>query len=141
MRPAFAGRGVGPRGRSGAGGARAPEEAAAPMKDGADGRLTAHRGCGAARPRAAGRSDDHWSLSSTEMWSSGMQMRQELVVQAEPDGDETSALVLHDGQRADLARLTDLIQQTRELVRHVSDAREGVMLVRRASATDKLVAE
>lgn len=70
-----------------------------------------------------------------------MQMRQELVVQAEPDVDETSALVLHDGHRADLARLTDLIQQTRDLVRHVSDAREGVMLVRRASATDKLVAE
>ena len=45
------------------------------------------------------------------------------------------------GQQADLVRLTELVRQTWDMIQNVNDARDGVMLVRRASAADKLVTE
>jgi len=71
-----------------------------------------------------------------------MQAMQELQVQASlSDGAHVGVLLPQNGHEPDLVRLTELVQRTREMVRYVNDARDGVMLVRRASATDKLVTE
>lgn len=75
------------------------------------------------------------------MGVSGMERRQELAVQASSVGPGLGVLLPRNGHDSDLVRLTELVQRTREMVRYVNDARDGVMLVRRASATDKLVTE
>jgi len=67
------------------------------------------------------------AVSAQAMGVSLTQAPQELVVPAPAD--------------ADIVRLTDLVQRTRNMIQYVNDAREGVMLVRRASATDKLLDE
>lgn len=67
------------------------------------------------------------ATSAQAMGVSLMQAPQELEVPAPAD--------------AEIVRLTDLVQRTRNMIQYVNDAREGVMLVRRASATDKLLDE
>jgi hypothetical protein len=51
-------------------------------------------------------------------------------------GDSHAAQMAAGG---DLSRIHQMILQTRELVRHVNDTQEAVLLVRRSNATDKLV--
>jgi hypothetical protein len=69
-----------------------------------------------------------------------MQARQELQVHASPGGG-TAALLPQTGQGVDLARLSEVIRQTRDMIAYVDNARDGALLVRRANATDKLLAE
>jgi hypothetical protein len=70
-----------------------------------------------------------------------MEARQELQVQAPADVGDTALLLRQDEQEVDLARLSEVIRQTRDMIDYVNSARDGAMLVRRASATDKLVTE
>src|SRR5215471_21572571 len=103
-------------------------------------RVVAPLGAGT-RDRTAG----SMGLSWCDLVSDGskrMQAMQELQVQASlSDGAHVGVLLPQNGHEPDLVRLTELVQRTREMVRYVNDARDGVMLVRRASATDKLVTE
>src|SRR5258708_28607915 len=56
-------------------------------------------------------------------------------------GGGTGALPPQTGRGVDLARLTEVIRQTRDMIAYVDNARDGALLVRRANATDKLLAE
>ena len=70
-----------------------------------------------------------------------MQATQELQVPASMDVDVTPVLLPQNGQGVDLARLSEVIRQTRDMIEYVNNARDGAILVRRASATDKLLTE
>lgn len=70
-----------------------------------------------------------------------MQPRQELLVQAISNNRHTPVILPQNAEDVDLVRLSELVRQTKDLVAFVNNVRDGIMLVRRASATDKLVTE
>jgi hypothetical protein len=53
----------------------------------------------------------------------------------------TSATAVPEAVTPDLVQLRALMQQTRAMIRHVDNARDAALLVRRANATEKLVDE
>jgi hypothetical protein len=70
-----------------------------------------------------------------------MQATSELEVQVLPGTRDEVALRPQGESGVDLARLSEVVRQTRDMIEYVNSARDGAMLVRRASATDKLVGE